>query len=1054
MRTRSLRIAPLLFCSGLCALIYQIVWLRELRHVFGASTPASAAVLAVFMGGLGLGSHHLGPRADRTARPLRMYAWLEGGIALAAAVSPLLLDGARALYVHLGGAVGLGIGGATAVRLLLSAVVLLPATFLMGGTLPAAARAATLHDDVSRQSTALLYGVNTLGAVLGATLATFVMLEVFGVRFSLWMACALNGLVAVLARATDRSLEASEPPADAEPAAASESDPDAPPESGNGGAGFVWVAAAGVGLSFLLMELVWYRVLSPLLGGSSYTFGLILAVALAGIGVGGLAYTLGRRGPPTFAAFAITCVLEALCMVVPYALGDRVALLALFLRDFGVLGLAGHVLGWTVVTTLVVFPAAVISGYQFPLLIGLLGRAQRGLGGHVGRAYAANTLGAIVGSLAGGFLLPQLGALGAWKLAVWLLLGLGAAALVIAQARRPQVVAGPALVATLAVLGLYGTQGPTAVWRHSPIGAGRGEVFLESGTINGLRGQMAERRRGVSWEADGRESTLAIYDLNDAAFLVNGKSDGSAVLDGGTQVMGGVLGALLQPTAPRRALVIGLGTGSTAGWLAALPSIERVDVVELEPQMVHVARRCAKVNRDVLNDPKVNLIIGDAREVLLTTPERYDLVFSEPSNPYRAGVASLFTQELYRAVEERLEPGGVFLQWLQAYEIDARSVRIVYNTLHSVLPSVESWRTKYNDLLLVARRQDEPFDVARVRARMREPGYAEALLNVWRAERVEDVVSHFVARSSLAAAIAERDGPAAINTDDRNQLEFSIARALGRPPDFNVDRLRDVAALRQEERPLLVGELDWERVYDAGVEMRIPEQTRPLPPRHLPATDDSKQRRRALLAWFDKQPERAIAAWEQQERVVFSPVSRMAMADAYAQRGRDEALALVKDLPFPAEAHAIEARYWWTKGERARSWQALDRALAAFGERPWADNRLLMQTTTLLYAMADHLPQEIPAMLARLDHELGVGALRYLREDLRLELELKRENGEGCAAAIEAMGPDLPWERSFLARRVKCYTLAGHPLLAEAEADYARFMADAGTDFAAGLVEP
>src|SRR5690606_11362507 len=232
------------------------------------------------------------------------------------------------------------------------------------------------------------------------------------------------------------------------------------------------------------------------------------------------------------------------------------------------------------------------------------------------------------------------------------------------QGSRRQIVV-PALVAVATLALLHGSTGPTAVWRHSPIGAGRAEDYLEEGTRNALVAAMYDRRRGITWEADGRESTVGLYTLNDTAFLVNGKSDGSAILDAGTQVMGGVLGALLQPKPVRRALVIGLGTGSTAGWLASLESVERVDVVELEPAILHVARVCSPVNHGVPDNPKINVIIGDARGILLTTPEKYDLVFSEPSNPYRAGVASLFTREFYAAVFARLEEGGVFVQWLQ-----------------------------------------------------------------------------------------------------------------------------------------------------------------------------------------------------------------------------------------------------------------------------------------------------------------------------------------------------------------------------------------------------
>ncbi|RKG99074.1 fused MFS/spermidine synthase, partial [Corallococcus carmarthensis] len=211
MNARVGRVAPLLFGSGLCALVYQTVWLREFRLIFGASTAASAAVLAIFMAGLGLGSALLGARADRQARPLAFYANLELLIAASAALSPFLVEAVRAVYIALGGTPVMGLGLGTVVRLVLSLLVLAVPTVLMGGTLPAAARAVLSDADPQRRDLALLYGVNTLGAVTGAVASTFLLLEVLGNRSTLWSACLLNALVAIAARSVSRSLESDAP---------------------------------------------------------------------------------------------------------------------------------------------------------------------------------------------------------------------------------------------------------------------------------------------------------------------------------------------------------------------------------------------------------------------------------------------------------------------------------------------------------------------------------------------------------------------------------------------------------------------------------------------------------------------------------------------------------------------------------------------------------------------------------------------------------------------------------------------------------------------------
>ncbi|HEX6159364.1 MAG TPA: fused MFS/spermidine synthase, partial [Thermoanaerobaculia bacterium] len=576
------KVAALLFGSGLCALVYQTVWLRQFRLIFGASTFATAAVLAIFMGGLGLGSALLGKRADRKEHPLAWYAVLEIGIALSAAVSPLLLWIAAKIYFALGGSVSMGIGGATIVRLVLATLVLAVPTVLMGGTLPAAARAIETSDDSGRRAVSLLYGVNTLGAVAGALVSTFYLLEVFGNRQTLFIAVLINMLVALAAQRVSKSLPANEP-------AALEGETIEPATPRR----FVYLSAAIVGFAFLLMELVWYRMLSPLLGGTTFMFGLILAVALLGIGLGGTAYALMRRRPATAGGFALTCALEALAMAVPFALGDRLAVFANVLRPMALTGFGGQVAAWTLVTCIVVLPAAFIAGVQFPLLISLLGRGREQVGHEIGNAYAWNTAGAIAGSLAGGFgLMPLLSAPGCWRLVPFVLSVLGIVAVLYAMRRKQIAFAatavGAALLATLAIA----AEGPSAVWRHAGIGAGRSPQPKDR---NELREWMQEERQTLRWEVDGRESSIALMNGVDVTFVVNGKVDGSARGDAPTQVMSGLIGAILHPQ-PKRSLVVGLGTGSTSGWLAAVPSMERVDVVELEPAVLDVARVCAPVN--------------------------------------------------------------------------------------------------------------------------------------------------------------------------------------------------------------------------------------------------------------------------------------------------------------------------------------------------------------------------------------------------------------------------------------------------------------------------
>ncbi|MEI9947413.1 MAG: hypothetical protein WDO74_00095 [Pseudomonadota bacterium] len=287
---RPFRLVALLLCgSGFSSLVYQTTWQRMFRLTFGASTAASAAVLAIFLGGLGLGGALLGRRVERSRRPLVYYGNLELAITGLAALSPVLCGAVNTFYLRLGGSQSLGLVGSTAIRLLLTAFVIGPAALLMGGTLPAAARAVVEEADENRSSLALLYSLNTAGAVLGALVGPILLFGLLGNEFTLYGAACVNALVGMSARALGRSLPELSPSSEADSVA----DDGLKSATGSRGARFVYAVAALVGFAFLALELVWYRILTPILGGSSLTFGLILACALSGIGFGG--YLFSRR---------------------------------------------------------------------------------------------------------------------------------------------------------------------------------------------------------------------------------------------------------------------------------------------------------------------------------------------------------------------------------------------------------------------------------------------------------------------------------------------------------------------------------------------------------------------------------------------------------------------------------------------------------------------------------------------------------------------------------------------------------------------------------------
>lgn len=1025
-----LRLALILFVSGFCSLVYQIAWLRQFRLIFGASTLANGAVVAIFIGGLGVGGLLFGRRIDRHARPLWLYARIEGGIALSTAVTPLLLYAARASYIALGGSLALGSAGATAVRLLLSTLVLAVPTILMGATLPAAARAAETNDDAGRRITSLFYGVNTLGAVTGALLATFLLLEALGTVRTLWLACAVNGLIAVLANVLARRYDA-KASSTGDNSGATTLAPASAGDVSTSTRRFVLVAAALVGFAFFLMELVWYRMLAPLLGGTVFTFGLILAVALLGVGAGGMAYgSWSRQRRATILGFAITCLVEALLLAIPYALGDSLALFALLMRPLGTFGFAGYVLGWSAVCMIVVFPGAFIAGVQFPMLIALLGSGQRNVGRDVGQTYASNTLGAVVGSLAGGFgLLALLGALLCWQLVCLLLLCLGLVATGLASRERHRVIRLPIVLAlvTLALVSL--PRGPTHVWRHASIGAGRAPRVFKG--ENGRRAWAHTQRTNFLWTVDGRESSIGVGAHDGLALYVNGKSDGSVRTDVETVVFLGLIPAALHP-APRRAMVVGLGTGTTAGWLAQVPELQRVDVVEFEPAVLRFARQVDAATFGAMKNPKVHTIIGDAREVLLTNRERYDLIISEPSNPYRAGIASLFTREFYQAAAQRLGKRGIFAQWVQGYEIDARTLGSVVATLGSVLPHVTIWAPGKYDLLVLASKAPITVDLNQLAQRLGTRPFRDGLELVWRTSGVEGFLAHHLASEKLTRRMQQRF-EAWINTDDLNQLEFGFARSLAAGGSTTADLLRTAKALGAD-RSQLEGtpKVAWTRVEELRRAHLM------LGAGKLSAAAKARLRARRLV---QKDQRRAYAFWQQGGEEPRDATELLIVALGLALRGEDaKAEPYLQRLArmHPAEASFVRAEAAFQQRrfpEAEKHLLALFRLLAS---DLWASPTIVVRGLHLTKKLAQRDPgarqrlylaiaKPFPIYIVETTRKLTVLALASMQLDRR------------CLDVLQPYEPDPPWARPVLLFRRDCYRRFAAPLAPAASEDLRRF---------------
>jgi spermidine synthase len=574
-------------------------------------------------------------------------------------------------------------------------------------------------------------------------------------------------------------------------------------------------------------------------------------------------------------------------------------------------------------------------------------------------------------------------------------------------------------------------------------------------TPNQVRDWARLQDRTVVWDADGTEAGVALIKARESyAFYVNGKSDGSAVGDASTQVMLGLLGAMLHPN-PQRSLVIGLGTGSTAGWLGAIPSMQRVDVAELEPLILRVARETAAVNHDVMNNPKVNITIGDARELLLVSRDRYDVVVSAPSNPFRAGIASLYTEEYYRAALDRLTDDGVFVQWMQAYELDAPTLRTIYATMRSVFPYVESWQTHPVDLVLVASKRPLQHKASALAARIEQEPYKSALRNTWRAIDLHGVLAHFVAGNKLSETIASSAG-VPLNLDDRNVVEFGLARSVGRKREPLIDEVRGWARQLGDHRPPVVEDVpvDWSEVATslasfysaAGVADNVT----------IEGNYAAREHQRALVAYAQGNLTAVLGIWGEAGRQPRDPNELAMFAHVESTAASEGALPYIERLRayFPAEADVYLANLRGRFNADAEAAEILEKALVHFRTDPWTNTK----TVELALQLAGNLGQRNPELAQRMFRAIAQPFAAGVEDDLRIRtaaaLSPRAGFAQFCPGPIAALEPYTPWNAGYLSMRHECYRATGDARLEVAARELAEFVEREAEPLAAGVAAP
>src|SRR4051794_8917557 len=741
--------------SGCAALIYEIVWFQLLQLVIGSSAVSVGVLLGTFMGGMCLGSLFLARVISAREHPLRVYAYLELGIG---AFGLLLLFGMPLLggiYFHWGG------GGITGILLrgVAASICLLPPTLAMGATLPAMSRwVESTPEGVSWLG--FFYGGNIGGGVIGCLLAGFYLLRVHDIAGATFVAVGLNVLVASLALAIAKATP-HVPATETAPAAALEGAADAWP---------VYVAIGLSGMTALGAEVIWTRLLSLLFGATVYTFSLILAVFLFGLGIGssvGSAIAARIERPRLALGWcqlllcaAIAWTAYMLTQSLPYwPINPSISTDPWFNFQLDIVRCI-----WAIL------PGAILWGASFPLALASVASGGKDPARLVGGVYAANTLGAIIGSVTASLVLV-----------VWL-----------GSQRAQQVLV---LVSAISALLMFESAAVDRAGRRSRfqfagtllLAVAMGAAVLLARTIHAVPGilvaygRYAATRIGgaeIFYVGEGWNASVAVSRLSNGVLNYHnaGKVQASSEpQDMRLQRMLGHMTTLIPPK-PESVLVIGCGAGVTAGAVSVDPNVKSLTIAEIEPLVPRVVSKYfSAYNFAVVDNPKTHVVLDDARHFLLTTHQKFDAITSDPLDPWVKGAAMMYTKEFFETAKAHLNPGGAVTLFVQLYESNSAAVKSEIATFLEVFPGGVVWGNTNNgagyDLVLLGQAEPTRIDVEAVQARLTPPAMApgaRALREIGMFSAVDLFSNYAGMKTDLAPWLAD----ATINRDRNLRLQY------------------------------------------------------------------------------------------------------------------------------------------------------------------------------------------------------------------------------------------------------------------------------------------
>ncbi len=785
----------LFFFSGAVGVAYEVVWARQLSLLFGVSIYAVSAVLVAFMGGLGLGAEYFGRMLNRGFSPVRLYAVLEVGVGVYVLLFPLwysILEKAY-LFLHPGTE---GVSAyVIAIRFTLAVTILIIPTSLMGGTLPALAKFFSASKKESGSLTGILYAVNTLGAMAGCVAAGFWMVEHLGLTNTLRVGAVINILAGILVWFIAGESEWRKEPAvkdDALRTAKSEETQSAGiDEKGRKNLNLLTLVFGISGFCALALEVLWTRMFTILLNNTTYAFSLILAIFLLGIGAGSAAVSTFHKkmfanGRAYFGIFQIGIGVFALLSLVALGLNRQLIEFIEAVIGGGGGGLFSGILpggeqmtAALIFSLLIVLPCTFLMGGGFPLVVQSVSIERKKLAGDVGRLYAVNIIGCVLGSVAAGFLLiPLIGVQKGLILVSWVAVSAGTYLLFKVAPEFKKATAATALGLAL----------PLTVI-----------LFLKSDVAYLLSFQKLDAGSEVEFYEEGPSASVLVS--SQESDMTIGRKPIKRIWINGDPIAGVFREALqlerlqahiplMLMDNPKNAVVICFGTGTTAGASAA-HSLDEVIAVDISPEVFNAGTYFADGNFNIMQSPALKLVEEDGRNFLLTTKRKFDLITSEPPPPSNAGIVSLYTTEYYRLAKRSLKKGGLVSQWIPLHHLSEEDFRMLVSSFIKVFPEAQMWYTKW-DAIMIGGLGDISILINNIKERFADPAIAASLKDIGVTNAYQLLSNYMMGPDELRAFVA--DTPPL--SDDRPVVEFTAPRILREGVTIKGANLRNLLIYR------------------------------------------------------------------------------------------------------------------------------------------------------------------------------------------------------------------------------------------------------------------